>query len=88
MWPRPVLSNYAGAVGDPSAVGATDDVGVVRVEVSLADGAVRESGDAALDGWRWVYTAQTAVPAGTTVRVTARAFDRPGEGEAEVRLPA
>lgn len=74
------VSAYGGGTGDPVAIRATDDFAVHRVEVTLADGAgaVLEAGEAVLDGWRWVYTAQTDVVPGTTVRIDVRAFDRPG----------
>ena len=87
------VSAYTGTTGDAIAVEATDDVGVVRVEVVLADGAgaVLEAGEAVPDGGRWVYTAQTDVASGTTVEVRVTATDRPGgvgEGVATVTVPA
>lgn len=87
------VSAYAGRVGDTITVEATDDVGVIRVEVVLVagDGSVLETGEAVPDSGRWVYTAQTAVAAGTAVEVRVVATDRPGgvgEGVATVTVPA
>lgn len=79
-------SAYTGAVGDPIVIHAHDDVEVTEVHVTLrdADGLELEAGAATFDAWRWVYAAQTDVPSGTVVTITARAFDRPGHaGEAE-----
>ena len=86
------VAGYTGAVGDPIGIAAADDFEVVRVEVTLTDagGAVLERGEAALRGPGWVYTARTAVAAGTAVRVEVRAYDRPGgegAGTAEVTVP-
>ena len=83
---------YAGATGDPIVVRAHDDVEVTGVVVTLADdgGTELESGPAVLDEWRWRYEAQTDVPAGTAVTITARAADRPGgigEESVEVTTP-
>lgn len=82
------LSAYAGAAGDPIVVRAHDDFDVTRllVNVSNANGENIESGEAeetpAKSG-RWVYTASTAVPAGTNVRIAVTVSDQPGgTGEA------
>lgn len=74
------LSAYTGKVGDVIGVTATDNVEVVRVEVtvSAADGALVETGEAALDGGHWRYVATAALPANTDVRIGVRAYDRPG----------
>lgn len=71
---------YLGATGDPVMVQAHDDVEVVGVTVTITDdgGRVLETGPAATDQWRWRYDAQTDVPSGTTVTITAVAMDRPG----------
>lgn len=86
------VSAYTGSTGDPIVVRASDDFEVSRVEVSLTDpdGAVLEEGAATLDGHRWVYTAQTDVGSGATVRIGVRALDRPGGAgvdQTEVTLP-
>ncbi|MBI2757380.1 MAG: hypothetical protein HYX49_01735 [Chloroflexi bacterium] len=82
------LSAYTGAAGDPIVVRAHDDFKVtsLRVNVSNAGGQEIESGEAeetpAKSG-RWVYTASTAVPAGTNVRIAVTVSDQPGgTGEA------
>jgi hypothetical protein len=71
---------YTGTTGDPLVIRAHDDVEVTGVTVVIADadGNVLESGPAAPDEWRWRYVAQTDVPAGTEVDITATATDRPG----------
>lgn len=71
---------YTGATGDPIVVQAQDDVEVTGVTVTITDdgGTVLETGPAAADEWRWRYDAQTDVPTGTTVTITAVAMDRPG----------
>ena len=78
---------YTGTTGDPIVVRAHDDVEVAEVFVTLldGDGAELESGPATLDAWRWRYEAQTDVPSGTDVTISARAFDRPGN-EAELSV--
>ena len=80
---------YAGATGDPILVRAHDDVEVTAVTVTLTDdaGAELETGPAVSDGGSWRYEAQTDVPSGTAVVVTARASDRPGNtGEETVEV--
>src|SRR5690606_18901039 len=83
------VSAYTATAGDPIVIRASDDFEVTRVEVSLTDtdGTVLEEGEAASDGFRWTYTAQTDMAAEATVRIAVRALDRPGgagEGETEV----
>lgn len=80
-------SAYTGATGDPLLIQAQDDVEVTGVSVTITDdgGTVLESGPATADEWRWRYEAQTDVPSGTTVTITATAMDRPGNtGETHV----
>ena len=79
------VSGYAGAVGDPILVRASDDFEVVGVSVTIsdADGAELEGGDAVLQDGQWLYTATTAVDAGTTIHLTVVAADRPGNLTAE-----
>ncbi len=84
------LSGYAGRVGDPVVVLASDDFQVVSVAVSVSDAAGNpiESGAASEDpprSGRWLYNASAAVPAGTIVRIAVpqghyvvTAEDRPG----------
>lgn len=87
------LSAYSGAAGDQIVVRAHDDFQVthLRVNVSDASGVGIESGEAeetpAKSG-RWVYTATTAVPAGTNVRIAVTVSDQPGgTGEATAEKP-
>lgn len=74
------LSGYGGRTGDVIAIAASDDTGVVGVEVRLMkkNGTVIEEGPAQLDenGW-WLYAVTTRVRKGTTVHVEARAWDVP-----------
>ena len=74
------MSNYNGRVGDKIAIMADDDVAVRKVEVKVrkSDGTVLEEGPAAplFDGW--VYTATTAVAAGTNLIIEVTAIDWPG----------
>lgn len=75
------LSQYQGAAGDPITVLAYDDVDVVSVAVAITqeDGTPVEQGAAAEIGpGRWAYTTTTPVSAGTTVRISVTAEDRPG----------
>ncbi len=81
------LAGYTGAIGDEIVILASDDFEVVGVSVSLSDagGSPIEAGQAVetpADSGRWVYTATTAVPTGTTVRIAVTAADRPG-GQAQ-----
>jgi hypothetical protein len=74
---------YNGRMGDPIVVDATDNVGVVRVDVVLSDqaGTLIESGQAvrtAAGSRHWVYTATETIDHGTTVQIQATAIDRPG----------
>ena len=77
------LSGYAGRVGDPIVVRASDDFDVTGVRVALTDaaGSSLEEGAAVEtppDSGRWVYAATAAVATGTTVRIAVTASDRPG----------
>ena len=77
------LSAYSGAVGDEIIIQAWDDFGVTGVEMTLTNpaGDLLERGAAVespTGSGRWVYAATTAVAAGTTVRLTVTAHDRPG----------
>jgi hypothetical protein len=75
------LRAYDGRAGRKILVRASDDVGVTRVDVTIADeqGTILEQGAAELiAGKIWKYVSTVSVPAGTTVSVGASAFDRPG----------
>jgi hypothetical protein len=77
------LSGYSGVVGDVIVIQASDDFDVAAVAVALtdADGNAIEDGAAVVtptDSGRWIYTAQTAVATGITVRIGVTATDRPG----------
>lgn len=74
------LSDYRGQIGDPVTVLATDDTQVMSVAVVIrsAAGLVLEEGAAASADGVWRYTATTALPAGETVTIEAKAKDRPG----------
>lgn len=83
------VAAYTGATGDPILISAHDDVEVVQVVVTLTDGggAELETGPAVPDEGRWRYEAQTDVPSGTDVTITARATGRPGNaGEEAVEV--
>jgi len=76
------LSGYQGKVGDCILITTNDDVGVVRVNVTLAeDGFVLEKGPAVELGagsGNWAYTATTLVSPGVRISIEAEAYDRPG----------
>jgi hypothetical protein len=74
------VSAYKGQVGDLVTIWAVDDVEVVSVELIIRDaaGVTIESGPAYDDHGVWRYAAKVAVPAGSAVRITAIAKDRPG----------
>jgi hypothetical protein len=86
------ISGYSGAAGDEIWIRASDDFEVASVEVDLreADDTPIESGDAVetpAGSGQWLYTATAAASAGTTVHISATAFDRPGgTGTAEVEI--
>ncbi len=75
-----MLNGYTGAANETITVNAYDDFEVVVVTVTLTNegGTVLESGAAVVENGRWTYTTTTNVTPGTTVTVTATAFDRPG----------
>lgn len=75
------LRAFDGRTKGKILVRASDDVAVMRVEVTISDqeGNVLEQGPAELlAGKIWKYVSTISVPAGTTVTVGASAFDRPG----------
>jgi hypothetical protein len=81
---------YRGAIGDRITVKATDDFMVTSVKVVITDpsGKVIEQGDAGPNAERinlWAYTATVANPSPGGTKVSATAFDRPGNStQAEV----
>jgi hypothetical protein len=74
------LSAYRGRFGDRMVVVATDDAGVISVDVAIKDmtGAVLERGRAQRSDGRWIYTATADAPAGQALTVEVTATDRPG----------
>ena len=77
------LSKYMGKVGDTILISATDDVGVVRVEVRLTetDGSLIEQGQAiemSAGSGDWAYIATTLISTGANIRIEVEAYDRPG----------
>jgi hypothetical protein len=76
------LESYTGNPGDLIRILATDDFKIARVTVQLrtAGGDLIEQGAAEWNVLEnnWLYTAQTGISPGTTLRVEATAFDLPG----------
>ena len=77
------LSRYNGGAGNEIMVRASDDFGVIGVEVRVlnTDGEEIEKGAAVQsvpNSGAWVYTATVSIPPGGPVRVEAIAKDRPG----------
>lgn len=77
------LTSYNGQVGDLIVVLVHDDFAVCAVHMALNDavGNSIESGEAVEEpakSGRWVYTATTAVAAGTQMRILITAKDHPG----------
>ena len=77
------LSEYAGQAGNTISIRASDDVGVVGVDVTISDeaGLALEQGPANVsttEPGRWLYTSTTSIQPGTHVHVVATATDRPG----------
>jgi len=77
------FSQYHGQVGDRIRITTCDDVGVVKVNVKLTriDGRLIEYGQASeqrAGSGNWEYVATVPVPLGTDIRISAQAFDRPG----------
>jgi hypothetical protein len=73
---------YNGRSGDPINIVASDDFGVVRVDVRLTDeasGTIIESGQAVETSLgEWTYIATESIDAGSTVQFQVTASDRPG----------
>jgi hypothetical protein len=77
------LAEYTGQAGDPIYFMASDNAGLVDTMVEIGDGngTVFESGAAVeVDEGTcyWMYTAQSALPAGTPIAVNVKVVDRPG----------
>jgi hypothetical protein len=76
------VSKYQGNVGDRILIMTYDDVGVVKVNVTLTnrDGMTIETGRAVEQGvgsGNWEYTATVSVPPGSGICIEAEAYDRP-----------
>jgi len=82
------LSGYHGAIGDPIKVKASDDAGVMSVNVVLRaeDDSLIEQGPAVLHAGVWVYLATTAHAPGLPVNITATAVDRPGHSGSKMTV--
>jgi hypothetical protein len=77
------LADYHGSIGDPIQIVATDEFGVLSVQVSILDaaGATLESGAAvetATGSGHWTYAGQTAIATGSYLTIEIIATDRPG----------
>jgi hypothetical protein len=77
------LAEYAGQAGDRIFFMASDNGGLVEATVTIRDGngTVFESGSAVevdADTGYWMYEAQSAIPAGSTVAINVKVSDRPG----------
>ncbi len=75
------FSGYAGQPGDVIRIRATDNYGVVNVNVWLrGPNGIAEFEKAAQEGQTdlWLYTATTAMPPDSPVKVRVVASDRPG----------
>jgi len=78
-----ITAQYTGVAGSAIVVGAKDDFRVTKVTVSIyaAGGALIEQGDAVLNPInreQWTYTATHANAALAGTKITATAFDLPG----------
>jgi hypothetical protein len=75
-------ADYKGVVGDPLRIKATDDFGVVAVNVSISNAAGKLEEGAAVRYRRkptmWVYIATVTNPELTGTIITVTAEDRPG----------
>lgn len=77
------LSEYKGRVGDPILIHATDEVGILDLQVTIDsnEGVLIESGKAvesAPGTGRWIYEATTAIPYGTDIFIDVVALDHAG----------
>jgi hypothetical protein len=73
-------AGYTGQIGGEIRVQASDDTGVLQVQVSISDmnAQLLEQGEAELRDGVWIYASQKRIPAGQTVTISATAKDRPG----------
>jgi hypothetical protein len=72
------LSQFTGQPGGIITVRATDNFGVVCVDVDLSGGEVADYGPAAPVDDLWRYTTTKPMPAGQPVTLRVTASDRPG----------
>lgn len=75
------LAAFNGQIGDRIVILASDDVGVMSVNVVVrqnSTAAVLEQGAAVLTNNVWVYTATTQMPLNQDVAFEVTAVDRPG----------
>jgi hypothetical protein len=82
---------YQGNIGDKIQVKAVDDfkVAAVKIVITDSDGNILEKGEAEADLklYHWNYVAKVANPSVAGTRITATAFDRPGnKGQLEKAL--
>jgi hypothetical protein len=86
-------TGYHGMIGDLIIVNATDDFKVTRVKIVITDvnGVITEEGDATDDSVtrfnQWKYKVVSTNPSITGTKITAVAYDRPGnQGTAEISM--
>lgn len=74
------VGRYSGGTGQTIRIQATDDTGVVEVNVRIAtmEGTVLEEGFAGLAARQWVYVSKAQVVSGQAVSILVTAKDRPG----------
>lgn len=82
------LSGYAGNPGDIIKITATDDFGVVAVNLKIenSDGTLVEQGAAVNNGAEWIYTATTLNPDLTGDKITVTASDAPANLTEESKI--
>ena len=86
------LFHYKGRVGDPIEIHATDEVGIVDLQVTIDsnEGILIESGQAmesAPGTGRWTYTATTAIAVGTDIFIEVLAVDHAGNRTKHTESP-
>ena len=86
-------TGYHGMMDDLIIVNATDDFKVTRVKIVITDvnGVITEEGDATDDSVtrfnQWKYKVVSTNPSITGTKITAVAYDRPGnQGTAEISM--
>ena len=82
------LSGYTGNIGDIIKIVATDDFGVVSVNVKIenADGSLVEQGAAVNNGAEWIYTAAASNPDLAGDKITVTASDAPANLTEETKI--